>query len=227
AARTSGAPGGGGAAGGAAGPVGPIGRDGDKVVDAEGRCHLDREDFDEVQDTDGCPEENADQDGFPDVDDACPLTPGTGTQEGCAGCPAAACVSAEGTIDIRERIEFETNSDVLVEPTEDSVLGAILSILQTNAEIQRVRVEGHTDDRGPDEANQDLSARRAQSVVRWLTGHGVEAERLEPWGCGEAFPVTSNGSARGRARNRRVEFLILEPSSGRPVREGCQRAGAP
>ncbi len=89
-----------------------------------------------------------------------------------------------------------------------------------------IRVEGHTDDRGSDEHNMDLSRRRAQSVVRWLTEHGLGAQRLEAWGCGETVPVESNGTSVGRQTNRRVEFHIVDPAvPGAAGPEAtCQRA---
>jgi len=74
-----------------------------------------------------------------------------------------------------------------------------------------VRVEGHTDSRGADAMNLQLSKRRASSVRRWLVQNGVSPERLQAWGCGESSPIASNDTADGRATNRRVVFHILEP----------------
>ena len=93
--------------------------------------------------------------------------------------------------------------------------------------LREVRIEGHTDDRGRDDRNLDLSVRRARSVRRWLIEHGIEASRLEAWGCGEQHPVEPNTTADGRQANRRVEFQILDPrASGAPaLREGCVAAG--
>jgi len=77
-----------------------------------------------------------------------------------------------------------------------------------------VRVSGHTDSRGSERYNQDLSRRRAQSVVDYLVGAGVESGRLTAQGFGETRPVASNENADGsdnpggRARNRRVEVVI-------------------
>lgn len=72
-----------------------------------------------------------------------------------------------------------------------------------------VRVEGYTDDRGADTANLALSKRRADSVLQALVGAGVEAGRLSAVGRGKADPLAGNDSAGGRARNRRVEVLVV------------------
>ena len=75
-----------------------------------------------------------------------------------------------------------------------------------------VLVEGHTDSQGNPDHNMDLSQRRAASVVRWLSAHGVEAERLASSGLGQTRPLRSNITARNRAMNRRVEFHVLDPA---------------
>jgi outer membrane protein OmpA-like peptidoglycan-associated protein len=72
-----------------------------------------------------------------------------------------------------------------------------------------VRVEGYTDDRGADAANLALSQRRAESVLRALVAAGADAGRLSAVGRGEADPLAGNDSAAGRARNRRVEILVV------------------
>jgi outer membrane protein OmpA-like peptidoglycan-associated protein len=71
-----------------------------------------------------------------------------------------------------------------------------------------ILVEGHTDDEGQAEANQALSRRRAEAVRAALAEGGVAASRMKAAGRGEADPVADNGSAEGRARNRRVEIIV-------------------
>lgn len=72
----------------------------------------------------------------------------------------------------------------------------------------RIRIEGHTDAQGPEDANLALSRRRADAVRRELEGAGVDGGRLSATGLGESRPVADNGSAAGRARNRRVEVIV-------------------
>jgi outer membrane protein OmpA-like peptidoglycan-associated protein len=204
-----------------AGDYGLLDRDGDRIVDAEDQCVLDREDYDEVQDSDGCPEEDADADAVPDGVDVCPLTVGVATDDPVTnGCPARAHIE-RGAIVITSRVEFASGSDRIL-PASEAVLIDVLAILTSSPDVTRVRIEGHTDDRGSDRSNFRLSRARAASVLRWLQERGVEVERLEAWGCGEAHPLIPGATAEARQSNRRVEFLVVAPLSPDTVlREGC------
>lgn len=72
-----------------------------------------------------------------------------------------------------------------------------------------VTVEGHTDNVGNAKANQTLSQKRAESVVKWLvTSGGVKAEQLKAKGYGASKPIASNKTEDGRAKNRRVDFSV-------------------
>ena len=84
--------------------------------------------------------------------------------------------------------------------------------LVDNPWVKRVRIEGYTDNRGSDAFNLDLSRRCAVSVKKFLLEHGVEESRLISEGYGEACPTANNRTKAGRAKNRRMEFIILEPS---------------
>lgn len=75
----------------------------------------------------------------------------------------------------------------------------------------RIRVIGHTDSTGSDAINNPLSLERAESVRDYLAGRGVAASRVDISGRGSHEPVADNGSADGRARNRRVEIFLREP----------------
>ena len=90
----------------------------------------------------------------------------------------------------------------------DAALQAALAAIQAAAPDSPVLVEGHADSAGDDEYNADLSRQRAQAVADWLVEQGVAPERLILVGRGEAEPATSNDSADGRARNRRVEVAV-------------------
>ena len=72
-----------------------------------------------------------------------------------------------------------------------------------------IRVEGHTDSQGDDAYNLELSQRRAQAVVDYLVGKGVDRARLQAKGFGEARPLADNRTRDGRAENRRVVFTII------------------
>src|SRR5207249_4766762 len=75
--------------------------------------------------------------------------------------------------------------------------------------IKRLRVEGHTDNRGDRTANLKLSQGRAQAVADYLVKSGIDRSRLDVEGFGDTRPVAPNLTTRGRELNRRVEFVIL------------------
>lgn len=73
-----------------------------------------------------------------------------------------------------------------------------------------VKVEGHTDSIGTAAYNQKLSERRAQNVRSYLVEHGVKSERIESKGYGLTRPIADNATDEGRAKNRRVEVVIMQ-----------------
>ena len=72
----------------------------------------------------------------------------------------------------------------------------------------KIEVAGHTDSTHSDAYNQGLSARRAQAVLDYFVERGIPPDSLTAKGYGESMPVADNGSAEGRAQNRRVELRI-------------------
>jgi outer membrane protein OmpA-like peptidoglycan-associated protein len=103
-------------------------------------------------------------------------------------------------------IRFDVNKDVPL-PESEGTLKELASVFAGDPKLTAV-IEGHTDGTNTDAYNQDLSDRRAASVVRWLTGHGVPATQLTAKGYGKTKPVADNATAQGRALNRRVEVSI-------------------
>jgi OmpA-OmpF porin, OOP family len=101
-------------------------------------------------------------------------------------------------------IEFDFNQST-IKPESNPTLERVAAALKNHTAL-KVEVQGHTDDVGDDAYNLKLSDARAASVVQWLLAHGIGAERLSAKGYGETQPVDDNGSAEGRARNRRVEL---------------------
>ena len=89
-----------------------------------------------------------------------------------------------------------------------AALEAKLPILQVNPSL-RVRVQGHTDERGSDEYNLALGQRRAASIKRFFADRGVEERRLDVVSFGRERPATPGDDDAARARNRRAEFEIL------------------
>ena len=85
-----------------------------------------------------------------------------------------------------------------------------------------VTVVGYTDNTGSEQVNQKLSLQRAESVVNYLTQHGVKASRLKAVGEGWNNPIASNSTAEGRAQNRRVEIFI---TANQKMIENAQSGG--
>jgi len=187
--------------------------DSDNVKNSEDACPTEGG----TVDARGCPLKDEDKDGIEDAADKCPAEPETinGVKDD-DGCPdeGRSKVRLEGTrIAILDKVYFATNKDVIL-PKSFDLLKQVSAVLRANPQLERVRVEGHTDSQGADAKNQDLSQRRANSVrKRLIEQEGIAPERLEAVGYGETKPVDTNATSKGRENNRRVEFLILETKS--------------
>ncbi len=186
--------------------------DGDSYDDDVDRCPYDAEDFDGWMDEDGCPELDNDNDGIPDTADACPtsreIINGIDDEDGCPDEGGRVQVQAD-KITISETIFFDTGKATIQERSQ-SLLDEIASVLKAHGEIKKVRIEGHTDATGSDTANLKLSDLRAKSVMAALEDRGIAKGRMDARGFGEMYPIASNDTEDGRARNRRVEFIIVE-----------------
>jgi outer membrane protein OmpA-like peptidoglycan-associated protein len=101
---------------------------------------------------------------------------------------------------------FASNKDALL-PAAKERLGQVADALKTQGD-HKIVVEGHTDSQGSADLNQGLSDRRAQSVVTFLVSRGVPADQIRAEGLGPTRPVADNGTAEGRANNRRVEIIV-------------------
>lgn len=113
---------------------------------------------------------------------------------------------SELRVTLPQDLLFATDSTNL-RPDLQSDLRAVANNLNDYPN-SNVIVVGHTDSIGDANYNQNLSERRAQAVSSVLRGAGVSGSRLRISGQGESQPVASNGSATGRAQNRRVEIII-------------------
>lgn len=183
----------------------PPDRDGDGIYDVEDRCP-DKPGVLADGDENGCPPDT-DGDGLRDPDDACPRETGPKTADPkTTGCPAS--VRVEGTqIVILQQVNFETAKAVIL-PGSFPLLTQVADVLQQHPEIARLAVDGHTDGRGAEQSNLELSRARAVSVMKWLVEKGTDPRRLEARGFGPRRPIADDKTAEGRAKNRRVEFQI-------------------
>lgn len=188
-------------------------RDKDGLADNVDQCPEQPEDMDGFQDDDGCPDLDNDGDRIADAVDKCPMEPevinGFQDDDGCPDEGETKVKVTEKKIEILEKIYFDTNK-ATIKQQSFNVLDQVSSVLKLYPQIKKVRIEGHTDSRGRDEYNKQLSQERARSVKQYVTDKGVEASRLEAVGYGEEKPISDNATAEGRDRNRRVEFTILE-----------------
>jgi len=147
----------------------------------------------------GCPD--TDRDGIRDKDDKCPKIPGVKEEQGCL---PKAVSKFTGAI---KGIRFKSGSAKILKKSFRT-LKAAAKVLKKWPAV-RLRVEGHTDDRGADASNLKLSQARAEAVVAWFVGQGIDKGRLVAKGYGETKPIASNKKSSGRAKNRRIEFTVL------------------
>jgi outer membrane protein OmpA-like peptidoglycan-associated protein len=188
--------------------------DRDGVLDQNDECPREPEDLDGYEDFDGCPDEDHDHDGVLDYQDECPdekeTINGIDDEDGCPDEGEGVTEYVESVrIQIKESIHFESGKSTIKQKSK-AILDQVALQILAHPEIQRLRIEGHTDSIGDEEQNLSLSQNRADAVRRYLIEKGVPERKLEASGYGETMPIASNATAAGRAINRRVEFLILQ-----------------
>ena len=105
-------------------------------------------------------------------------------------------------------IQFETDSAELREGSRE-ILDGVVRVLADFPDV-RVEIAGHTDTDGEDVYNIDLSSRRTETVLGYLTRAGIRSDRLSTRGYGESRPIADNETEEGKAINRRIEFNVLD-----------------
>lgn len=111
------------------------------------------------------------------------------------------------TLNLPDGITFDFGKSAL----KPQFYGSLNGVAKTLSEYNQTMIEvvGHTDSIGSDAVNNRLSKERADSVASYLTGQGVQRERIETLGAGKAYPVADNSTDAGRAQNRRVEIRVI------------------
>lgn len=227
----------------------PPDTDGDGLTDDVDRCATEPEDKDGYLDEDGCPDPDNDKDGVLDGADGCPMDAGPAANKGCpdpdrdgdgvvdrsdscpavaglpehAGCPQQQQVKIAGNkLEIIESVYFKLDK-AIIEQRSFGLLDNVASVLASHPDLV-IRVEGHTDSRGNDAYNLDLSQRRADAVVAYLVGRGIDKARLQAKGFGETAPISDNRTRSGRAQNRRVVFVIVGGSAIENKQQGADES---
>ncbi len=186
--------------------------DGDGIPDITDKCPNEPEDMDGFQDEDGCPELDNDNDGIPDSEDECPNEPGLAKYKGCPA-PEQKVVREKAEIRIMDKVFFDTGKSEVLEQSFD-LLDEVGLVLRTNPDITKIEIAGHTDHAGKADLNRKLSQERAESVMNYLvTKRGISADRMVARGYGPDEPIDTSKSKAAMAKNRRVEFRILEQTA--------------
>ena len=169
----------------------------------------------------GCPSD-ADGDGVCDGVDVCPNTP-AGLKVDAHGCPIEVSEMEVELLDtgmIRlENIQFETKKAVL-KPESVARVEEAAGVLQQYPQL-RVEIGGHADNRGSKKLNDTLSTSRARAVFEYVKTNfpKIPADQYSAKGYGFSKPIAPNTTDAGRARNRRVEFKVLNTGALRIERD--------
>ena len=175
--------------------------DGDGTGDTEDKCPNTKKGL--KVDYRGCPLDT-DGDGIYDTEDKCPNMNGSGSANGCP--PVK--VEVKKRLQFAARgINFETGKAVIT-MLSFPMLDEIVSILKEYPDYN-LKMSGHTDNVGNTGSNFLLSQARVDAVKTYLVTKGVELSSIEATGYGDSKPLTSNSTALGKARNRRVEMELV------------------
>src|SRR5690554_5821508 len=179
--------------------------DGDGVADDVDKCP----DIAGSPTAQGCPD--ADFDGIPDDEDKCPDKPGLREDDGCPPKDVKVVREAE-EIKILEMVYFDLGKATL-KSESFNLLQQVALVIRSNPDITKVEIAGHTDQVGAADKNLVLSQERADAVKTYLVEQGqIAGERLSAKGYGESQPLVNEDGQKAQAKNRRVEFKILEQS---------------
>jgi outer membrane protein OmpA-like peptidoglycan-associated protein len=200
--------------------------DKDGILDAKDLCPNDPEDLDGFEDENGCPDPDNDRDSILDVVDKCPNEPevynGTDDEDGCPD--EGKVILKDNVLLILDKINFETASAEIL-PESQPIVDAVAATLTHHPEFTMVEVQGHADERAPDDYNLKLTQERANAVMEALGKKGVDKSKLRAMGYGEYCPLDPAHNAGAWEKNRRVEFKVVRTAEGPTgVALGCDKA---
>jgi OOP family OmpA-OmpF porin len=200
----------------------PMDSDGDGVYDGLDKCPNTPKGC--TVDATGC-SVDSDGDGVCDGLDKCPNTP-TNVKVDATGCPIEVSVRETELLDtglIRiQDINFDTGK-ANIHPDSYPILNDLGAIMTKWSQLQ-IEIGGYTDNTGSEAFNLKLSQARADSVLAYLEAHfpTLQPGQYSAKGYGESNPIASNATALGRAKNRRVEFKVLNKEALEKIKEQKQ-----
>ena len=231
--------------------------DSDGILDEFDKCVEAPEDIDGIEDEDGCPDySDSDNDGIDDQKDQCPHVAGPIESYGCPDpdadgindpddlCPNETgvkefdgCINEQilrledNKIMLKTRIDFGAEAG----PIPQNALPALdrLAQLLKDRPTLRIEVGAHTDNEGKRMQNLFRSQRQASAIVAYLVEKGIAADRLEARGYGQNAPIMPNMTRKGRNKNRRVEFTMLNATKAevsteeKPAEDSVLKSEAP
>ncbi len=158
---------------------------------------------------DGCPIRDTDGDGIFDDKDKCPKEPETKNGfEDADGCPDTIPEKIKKFTGVVEGIFFDQGK-ATIRKQSTKVLANAVNVLKEFPSIS-LEISGHTSSEGEKEFNQKLSQERAESVKQWLVDLGIASDRIKTRGVGPDEPIADNKTAAGKAKNRRIEFKVVQ-----------------
>lgn len=179
-------------------PYGDMDKDG--ILDKDDACPNEAG----IIENKGCPDVDTDGDSLVDRLDECPKTPGTVANKGCPELKKEEKAVLKTAF---SNLEFETDKDI-IKPSSYAGLDELAKLLTTNPEY-KLKLSGHTDNRGKESFNQLLSKNRAGAVKVYLMKKGIESTRIIVEAFGSKKPIASNKTPQGKAKNRRVEMKVI------------------
>ena len=196
-------------------PPPPPATDADTIPDTKDACPKEAGPISQDPAKNGCPpppNPDVDADGVMDVEDACLGEKGVKSSDPKAnGCKTLVRTS-DKQIALLQSIEFRVAKKDLppIDEKSEPVLAQIKEVLAERSDIAKIEIGAYTDNDGKEAFNVKTSQARAESVKKWLVDHGVAEARLVAKGYGPAKPIGDNKTKEGRAKNKRVEVVILE-----------------
>jgi outer membrane protein OmpA-like peptidoglycan-associated protein len=185
--------------------------DGDGIKDSEDRCPTEAGSV-ALQ---GCPDR--DGDGVADIDDKCPDVAGPASNQGCPiekvepkkEEPKMEATKEQPKAKVEltvTAVQFDSE-DAALSSASMAALDGLVAYLNENKN-QNVTFEGHADSTGGEALNKNLSANRAKACADYVVSKGIEASRVASKGFSSSKPIADNTTPEGRAKNRRVDFVL-------------------